>query len=1422
MYYAWNRKRAQDLLYCPRCEMTGRTPQINFRSIRSVGAGQHEGFEEFCCELARHAVRAPQGSTFLRFRGAGGDGGVECIWKLPNGEEWGFQAKYLFGLDKRQLDNSVATALTIHPNLSRYIICIPFDLSGPTSRPGKSQYEKYENYKAQWEILAEGRGMSVEFVLWSRSELGTRLLTIDGDLGRTRYWFDQMFFTDQWFTDRIRETTKAAEPRYTPDLTVDVPIHQAFEALGRTPIWEQSVRDLTTRVRRLAQEWLRSIDSSNQLVPELPASAREQAESLVDSLEEVGQLLEALMAEGDEEKLQRLCKTIESARTLASGCLSISIEALEAEHGKGSADSEGFRQYMAEYMVSFPAAHVDLSRETLELLLDLESWLEESGQLSIAPAALVVGPAGIGKTHSICDIALDRLERGLKSVVLLGQQFSEGEPWEQIRQLLGLSGPLSRDEFLGALNVAAETTGCPAIIFIDALNETVPRDLWRRHLAAFVQQVSRYEWLKVCFSCRSTYVDDVIPDGYSITRIQHSGFEGVEFEACFSFFEYYNLEPPSMPVLQPEFSNPLFLRLVCESLRDAGVTRFPDRMLGLSEVVSCLVDSKEAKIARLLDYNPKEQRVRQALDLLVSQMHKNQSRWIDWKEAKAICDSVWPSSRRSASLFDQLIREGIISEDRVARPAEESPTDVVRFSFERLGDYMLAEKHLRDLDTEVRAAFEKGGRLHFLVKDHESIRRNLGLLEALAILLPERYGTELTDILQVGHSQEILSATVKSVTWRDPSSITTATQSAMRSALARQNTFDEAMEALLSVSTRPLHPLNSFWFHSLAMSLAMPQRDAWLGPYLHRKYGESTAVNRLIDWGLRAEADAIPEEIAALWVTQLGWFFVASDRRVRDNATKAAIKIMESSGAKWPEIIERFSEVDDEYVIERVLAAVYGSLVRSRNRSHLEGAADCIYGIFFAERKLPQNAMVRDYGRMILELALHEGALANGIAPKTFRPPYDSEWPLSIPDQAFVEQYKDSYRDLPKLFRSCFHDDFNKYTIGSAIRPYDGITLAEAARWVFKEVLDMGYSKHLHRGFDGYIVSKYGPGRGKPDWAERIGKKYQWIALYRLLARLGDNAALKDDLWGQRPHDLQARSEKDIDPTILIRSTKKDGKKRSWWSSCEYDFDAQESSSDDEWLSTFDFPDSAQMVLVTDPKDGTDYYVLLAYPEWSSRGEERHMDLDHHYRLLWMHIRSYLVRKQDSEPCWKWIKKQDFMGRWMPEGADLYEHFVGEYPWAPPFRAHFEEYPEWTRTGGSSHVLPVGMLLTSHALLSEQGYDATKEENFSIEVPADAFFCRCNLSWHGAGSYLTEDGKIAFRFPAVHEPGPYALLAEREFLETLLKENGLVLIWTVLAEKQCIRGWSGNALGYTKHSRAHMLREGRIASSAGVTERVAS
>lgn len=103
---------------------------IGFSAIRPLNGAQSEGFEELCSQLAR--VERPIGSRFER-KGTP-DAGVECYAILEDNSEWGWQSKYFdtFGNSQwQQLDDSVETVLSKHPNLVRYFICIPLNCSTP-------------------------------------------------------------------------------------------------------------------------------------------------------------------------------------------------------------------------------------------------------------------------------------------------------------------------------------------------------------------------------------------------------------------------------------------------------------------------------------------------------------------------------------------------------------------------------------------------------------------------------------------------------------------------------------------------------------------------------------------------------------------------------------------------------------------------------------------------------------------------------------------------------------------------------------------------------------------------------------------------------------------------------------------------------------------------------------------------------------------------------------------------------------------------------------------------------------------------------------------------------------------------------------------------------------------------------------------
>ena len=127
----------------------------------------------------------PNDSVYKRIDGAGGDGGVEAYWTKPNGKKTGYQAKYFLrsGVIKwTQINKSVTQALKTHPELERYVVALPCDLTDRTGGKecGKTGWEHWDSWVEKWKAHAYSAGVKdIEFRLWTKSDLISRLAPND-------------------------------------------------------------------------------------------------------------------------------------------------------------------------------------------------------------------------------------------------------------------------------------------------------------------------------------------------------------------------------------------------------------------------------------------------------------------------------------------------------------------------------------------------------------------------------------------------------------------------------------------------------------------------------------------------------------------------------------------------------------------------------------------------------------------------------------------------------------------------------------------------------------------------------------------------------------------------------------------------------------------------------------------------------------------------------------------------------------------------------------------------------------------------------------------------------------------------------------------------------------------------------------------
>jgi hypothetical protein len=200
-----------------------------------------------------------------------------------------------------------------------------------------------------------------------------------------------------------------------------------------------------------------------------------------------------------------------------------------------------------------------------------------------------------------------------------------------------------------------------------------------------------------------------------------------------------------------------------------------------------------------------------------------------------------------------------------------------------------------------------------------------------------------------------------------------------------------------------------------------------------------------------------------------------------------------------------------------------------------------------------------------------------------------------------------------------------------------------------------------------------------------------------------------------------------------------------------------------------------------------------------------------------MQLRSYLVPAGQAERLWRWLRGQAFDGGSMLTGYEgLEEAFAGDDPWGIPARRRLDLIEAEHRGSGSA---PAPMTATANTMSLTFSDDAYQGGSLHWPVRARVFFADA-LRWDGGSGFVDAHGVRVFFAPSLTEAGPSALLVDRGWMDHFLARYQLSLFWTVLAELNVVAGRMGHHdLGYSIHSRAHRLADGRVMSSRGKTQR---
>jgi hypothetical protein len=338
-------------------------------------------------------------------------------------------------------------------------------------------------------------------------------------------------------------------------------------------------------------------------------------------------------------------------------------------------------------------------------------------------------------------------------------------------------------------------------------------------------------------------------------------------------------------------------------------------------------------------------------------------------------------------------------------------------------------------------------------------------------------------------------------------------------------------------------------------------------------------------------------------------------------------------------------------------------------------------------------------------------------------------------------------------------------------------------RWLFERVLELGWTEARFGEFD--IRSQH-PYTRDPRTQERIGKKYQWIALHECLARISDNFHFRPWTGSGEQYDGPWQvHRRDIDPTLLTTTSRRTGwwddTPATWWA--PWRVPSWEPDDEGQWLRREDLPRLADLTSVKDPTDGSEWLVVDGGARWTlhSQGIERDLKRDVSYEL-----RAYAVRADQFAALLAWAREANLANMATPDSGDFYKVFMGEYPWAPAYLdarrdGPRDEWHEWTKAPSRVRLLSD----TYHVESSD--YDKGIEENFTVLLPAKWIVEGMALDWRGhEGLMFDGDGLLIARDPSLAEPGRSALLLRRDQTIRFMRDAGLELLWVFRGERRSL------------------------------------
>lgn len=1243
---------------------------IDWSKLKPYQNDKRKSFEELCYQIAKKLYG--HSGVFTSIDDSGGGDGVEFYMTLPDGSEWGWQAKFYFPqprLDdsrKRAIENSLTASLAKHKNLAKWFLCTPTNF---TNKGKKNELAWFDST-----LKSFAPGVLIEH--WGDSDLA-EMLSNPHMVGKKLYFFGELELTHEWFAQQVGKQIANVHEKFSPGLHTETDIDERAHSLLGDARFVTKLAGCRDNLERQQSQIADAVKSIERYIKE-------------DEWQDSAELFRGHVLQAGVE--------VESAASALTTCLSHIANGRIAEARRTTVRShlERLQEQTDKYDEHYYAVadekigyagsprqeQRDATERTRTILRDMRKPVgilsTTGGEIATAADLLrdfaasdlhVFGTAGIGKTHVTCHLCKERTDGGLPAILLLGNLFSQSSTIEKkALEILDVPASYSWQDFARALESYAEAHNARVLISIDALNEAATIEVWQNELRGFMATLAASPWVSLVTTCRESYRSAIWNDDPPANAVVAHGFDEDNLEpAVERYFEHYKLKADLTLASLDQFKHPLYLKIFCE-VQNHERAQEKEVYIGeqtLFDVFEAFLEASNKAVCRRLSKPPTARLLQNALAKCAGALWRQNARHITTNEAVELFDGKTPDDVDwERSLTKALLDEGLlIARDWIG------DEDRLSFTYDLLGGYLISRSILDNFDAGGAQEFVRSALFskRFTGDDYrERHPLHEDILRCLCALLPERTGTHL---YMLTDDMVAYSRSVNALFEIKPSLVGSAQIELVERLFAEPRNRKPLLRLLGSTSTNAGHPLNFRFVDRLLTPLTMPERDVSWTEHVRASLGELTSNLARFEKACRDATPftALGEARAELAAGYFRWLLTSTHHLLRDSATRALYWY----GRRFPRKL--FAEtvrslvVNDPYVPERMLAASYGvAMALHADPAHDEFRGEVLpryarelFDKMFAKGAAhgTTHALARDYARHSVEIALlYRPGLLNPAERKRITPPFR--------DGGVRKWGKSNDRDKGRYSEgnAPVQLDFGNYTLGRLVpgrSNYDDKHRGyrDARANIFWRLYDLGYSLEIFGEIDKELSRlHWNRHEAENGRADRYGKKYAWIAYYELYGFRQDKGLMKSphQWWSEdgRPTDV------DIDPSFPDQPAS--------LRIVNADLLGDRSLDVRDWIERGGQPDLLPHLVMGEIDGEPGPWVLLA---GSIRQEDEAAKRRNYVVSL-----ALLMQKQQRDKFLAYLRASDkLMPGWLEVPSDMYT-FAGETPWADtfPMEARFD------------------------------------------------------------------------------------------------------------------------------------------------------